>query len=147
MEFVVKLFLCFGFWSWGMWSLSSPLRGPTHGPCIATWNLNHWTFWEVPILTVFIHCLYWVLWRCVSGNSCVKGCVLIQFYNILLDCSAKWLLQIFAGSVTHVRVMISHHACWHWLLSEYLFFVCVALNWCLYFGILWLPTGEDKYIS
>ena len=45
--------LCFGFWPWGMWDLSFPIRDRTCTPCIGKWSLNHWTTREIPRATHF----------------------------------------------------------------------------------------------
>ena len=37
------------FWPWGMWNLSSLIRGQICMPCIGRQTLNHWTASAVPI--------------------------------------------------------------------------------------------------
>ena len=41
--------LCFIFWPWGVWDLSSLTRHWTLNPYIERWSLNHWTTKEVPL--------------------------------------------------------------------------------------------------
>ena len=41
--------LCFIFWPWGVWDLSSLTRDQTLNPYIERQSLNHWTTKEVPL--------------------------------------------------------------------------------------------------
>ena len=45
--------LCFGFWPWGMWDLSSLTRGGTHTCHFGRGGLHHWTAREVPTYCTF----------------------------------------------------------------------------------------------
>ena len=42
----------FVFWPWGACALSSLTRHQSRTPCMARWNLSHWTTREVPRLSV-----------------------------------------------------------------------------------------------
>ena len=43
-----QYYFCFVFLATGMWNLSSLTRDGSHTPCIGSWNLNYWSFRDVP---------------------------------------------------------------------------------------------------
>jgi len=96
-EFVITLLLfnVLVFWPWGMWDLSSQIRGRTHNPCI---GMQRGSPWETILMPSFGSCRRtrgWdVVWTCTLSVVELKTCGFGKFTrSIAARCKTKSIIS------------------------------------------------------